>query len=371
MIAKIALDHRALESPPQPELGDRASARRLAETILTFGRIMRTGEKDLAEFEQAVRALSNHLGVDFWGPVLRAMNDQGLPVCRLEPQMSKSTGDLCADGTMLELEGLVDLIVAGERAQRSPNLSSDQIVALYERDGFTRLHDSLEVALPDAIDQCSTVVRLKKLREAGVIKAQTNREAIREFCAPLAEASTEVNVFDRYLFSGLKKWRRRWGQWEQQDPSAPYLLWLLNSLDKHLPSSAVINLFGLTGEAVDRSKPPGVRTQYTIGDIGACLKGLERWNRPEKLNVFLVDRLDHDRHLRFSCGHAIKADAGFDRLKFDNKGLLTVDFTYGHVDDLQTLNTRVEKEDEARRLGDQWTLASKRKGFRKVPPNNR
>ena len=89
--------------------------------------------------------------------------------------------------------------------------------------------------------------------------------AFHPFKQPFTRVSSEVNIFDRFLFSGLIKRRGFNG-------SDSLLRWLLRSLDRDLPPDAVVNLFARSGDRVARENHDQTAMPYSVADISAAVK---------------------------------------------------------------------------------------------------
>lgn len=343
MIGNVAIDSRALRvAPTSPDM---RAQKRLAATILEYGRVGLTGAKDRQELIAAMRTQAQSIGIDFWGPLVRAMESQGVGVFEAEPPQPASTGDYCHVGRYDELSELVQLVVVSDVDSDTASLDGDQAAALHGMDGITRVNQRLELALADAVDQSAMIAKVKELRRESVIPRGTSAGDIwARYFRPLAKASTEVNIFDRYLFSGLAK-----------SEGAPYLTWMLNELNNELPPNATINIYALTGEKLATTSQRANQKAYQIADIAVELQKVGAWAPERPIRVLLADRLDHDRHIRFSSGHAVMSQAGFDRLSLKN-GALRDPFGYAYVPPGASLDRRSVVEAAARKSATQWRL---------------
>ena len=356
MIARCAIDPSAIDAGGTGPAARNQSSR-LTRNILDFGVLSLGCEKDGQELTQAADRAQAELGIDFWNPLLRDLSMRG-GIAYAEPQRDQSTHDCCVAGDLEALSGWADLAIIAGEPPRMPNLDDHLEEALYNLDGFAQVTEAFELTTPDGFDECETISKLRELRRETVIEALTTRDEIwANFFAPLARVSTEVNIFDRYFLSGLSF----------RPPRVDYLLWLLNSLDRDLPKKASINIYAYTGKKLaGDSKRPGAH-DYRIDEIAEALRQLHKWNRPQQLNLYLAAKLDHDRHIRFSCGHAIMSQGGFDHLRFNADNRLTEEFSYAHVPPGPSLDKRAHKEEEAKGGGEHWVLKSKKGGFEEGP----
>ena len=176
----------------------------------------------------------------------------------------------------------------------------------------------------------------------------------------LARVSTEVNIFDRYLFSGLITTKDRPGT------DVNYLQWFLNSLDRDLPKTATINLFACTGQKLANDSRGETAQPYTIDDIATALRGLDRWDRPGRLHLHLWDHLAGDRSppsLRTrTCDQAPpsrlrSAEVLLRKVKLEKK------FRYSFVPKGPSLTDLSDVEGAARKFGSHWVHLSKEDGF--------
>ncbi|MFD1506072.1 hypothetical protein FE374_18285 [Georgenia yuyongxinii] len=360
MITRIAFDALALQPATGGALEQRLQSRRLAETVREFGLLSLLGEHDARELLTVLERLAESLGYDFWRPLIRALANGGPDVLRACPPNHASTRELLKSGDLDGLRSNADLVVVNSTGGPVSGLTGAQITSLYELAGFADAGGNLELALANAADQCNTVTSIKRLRSETVIPRGTPSTTLWEtYFSPLARVSSEVNIFDRYLFSGLHRTGRQ---------RADYLLWLLNALDRNLPQAASVNLFACSGQEVLRKSTRSHPTNpYTVHDISATLRHLDLWNRPGRLHLYLFDDLHHDRHIRFGCGSAVMPQQGFDQLSFP-RGTLAKNFSYTFVSGGQSLSARADEEARARRSGRHWVLRSKRGGFEAVAP---
>lgn len=357
MITRIALDSRALNHGPGNPLDQRLQSQRLAETIRDYGLLSLLGAHDAADLKTVLGELAASLGYDFWRPLLRSLTDGGQGILTATPASEQSTHDLCQQGDLDRLRAIADLVVIDGHGAPIPGLSPTQVASLYESSGYVDGGGGPELALATAADQCSSVQSVKRLRRETVIPKGTSDSVLwSTYFSSLARVSTEVNIFDRYLFSGLV----RTGSRPLTD--VQYLQWFLNSLDRDLPSRATVNLFAWTGQKVAKTHRDKSAQPYTVDDIAGAIGGLERWNWPDRLHLYLWDGLHHDRHVRFSSGHAIMPQQGLDQFKF-REGQLAKNFSYSFVPSGPSLTARAHEEARARAGGVHWVHKSEKHGF--------
>lgn len=343
MIRRFSIDARALEVEPEDGLRARVQNKRLAECIREYGSIKVLGVRDAEELRTAMRSQSNALGYDFWRPLMVALSSSGFDADSRGAHDSASTRESCERGQFDRLEQATDVVVVDGASASTAGLTDYEAFALYETEGHTRHGSRLELAVAGAVDQTETVQWLRRLRSETIIPAGTHRDDVwSEYLGALAQSSSEVNIYDKFLFSGLI-------HRENNQPSTEYLNWLLRNLDRALPRRASINLYALTGRRVARDNRDPSARPYTTGTIAKAIRGLKGFDRDGRLRVVLWDGLDHDRHIRFSSGHALMAQAGFDHLKFDpGSGTLTNPFSYAYVARGYSLDERARLEVQAR-----------------------
>lgn len=372
MIGRFAIDAHALGLPDGGSLGARLEHKRLAECILEFGLLRALGPKDRKDLHIAMKGLADQLGYDFWTPLILAIDSVGAggpqaaqPSDRSVPDPpDRSVHDYVVASELEELQPLIDLVILGASGQRAPGLAPEIEQALYDDHGCASFAKGPELALTSAVDQSETVNRLKAIhRETMIPEGTLDTEIWDTYFRPLAQASTEVNIFDRYLFSGLIRTKQR------RRTDVRYLQWFFNSLDRDLPSRATVNLFAFTGQKVaDTNRDPNARP-YSVVDIAEVIRGLDRWDRPGRLHLYLWDGLHHDRHLRFSSGHVIMPQQGLDQLQFP-EGQLAKKFSYSFVPSGPSLTARVDEESRARAKGKHWKHKSKKNGFAGAVPTD-
>ena len=355
MIGRFAIDADALGLPNGGSLGARLEHKRLAECVLEYGLLGVLGPEDAKDLCAAMGGLADQLGYDFWRPLMRAIDSSGPGVFRAQPPHDMSLHDYTLAGDLEQLQTVVDLLVLGA-SDRAPGLTPTVARALYDDHGHASFANGPEVALSSAVDQSETVHRLKALHRETIIPAGTLRSTIWDtYFRPLARVSTEVNIFDRFLFSGLVKTSKFNG-----NPSL--LTWLLDSLDRDLPRNATVNLFARSGDRVAGENHDKTAQPYSVGDISDAVKKSRRWKRNGRLHLYIDDALHHDRHVRFSCGHAIMPQGGFDQLRF-KEGALLKPFSYAYVPPGDGLNRRADEEAKARGRGIHYVHRSKDEGF--------
>ena len=355
MIGRFAIDADALRLPDGAGLGARLEHKRLAETVLECGLLGVLGPTDADALGGALKRLADQLGYDFWRPLMRAIDSAGSGVFRADPPHGRSVHDYTMAGELEQLQPVIDLLVLGSAGDRAPGLAPTIERALYDDHGCASFAEGPEVALSSAIDQSETVHRLKALHRETVIPAGVLRNAVWDtYFRPLARVSSEVNIFDRFLFSGLIKRRGFNG-------SDSLLRWLLRSLDRDLPPDAVVNLFARSGDRVARENHDQTAMPYSVADISAAVKR-SGWQRDGQLHLYIDDALHHDRHLRFSCGHAIMPQGGLDQLRFRD-GALVKPFSYAYVPPGDGLNRRADEEAKARSRGIHYVHRSNDDGF--------
>lgn len=359
MIGRFAVDPRALTGTGETGHALRNQNSRLARTIMEFGVLNLMGERDQRELVEALREQINALGYDFWTKVLRALASEGPGVMWATPPRQKSTRDYLESGKLDELRGLVELVIVDGDHSRVPGLDASLADSLYDTAGYANVDNSLELVLPSAVDECRTLYSLREMRKETVIQpGVSNGDLWASYFSPLARTSTRVDLFDKFFFSGLMPRR-----------SLDYLLWILNSLDRDLPPTAEVNIYAYSGQQVARESKDRSARAFDIADIAKALRQLSRWNRPGRLNVFLCERMDHDRHMRFNCGHAFMSQAGFDHLRFDGDRRLRNRFSYAYVAPGKSLETRIAVENDVRNLvrqrrqASRWVLKSKKGGL--------
>lgn len=364
MIGAVAIDSQALTRNDGDARAFRIQNQRLSSFLSMYATLTVLGEQDARELIGALRAQADDLGYDFWGSLLRAIELGGTGVHRIRPQLPKSTREYGETGLPVELTKLVDLLVIGEPTiADSWGLTEAQDRTIKEY-GFTRVDATLELTVPASIDQCSTAMDLEALRNEVTKPAGASREKTwSQIFRPLVGVSTEVNIFDRYMFSGLLELNV---SGRRKKRGIDHLIWILNRLDEELPKTAEVNLFALVGEPVARDNRDPTAKAYEVGDIAAALGRLEAWNRPGALHLYLATFLDHERHMRFNNA-AVKLTAGLDRFAADHNGLLRRPLEYAYVGPGESLDSRVKFEGAARDTAQHWVLRSKKGGFEQAP----
>lgn len=373
MIGRFALDPRALASPEDAGSEARGPSflnqnRRLARTIRDFGLLNVMGNQDKEDLNTAILAQAVTLGYDVWSLLLAALDEeQGQGVLWAEPRRERSTRDYCESGDLDELRRCVDVVVVDDGSRsRVPRIDSHLAEALYDIDGFVQVSEGFELVVPGAIDECETINSIRGRRRETVIPKRTTREEIwTNYFRPFARVSKEVHIFDRYLFAGLMPSQPKTPGGPPDKPlGINHVLWLLNSLDRDLRSDATIHIYAYTGKKLAEVNKLDPAEAFTMKRVAEILGGLKKWNRPRQLNLYLSDsNINHDRHIRFSCGHALMLQAGFDRFRWDP---LSAAVGYAHVPPGESVDARQRAESAAKQAAQHWVLKSTDNGFEEV-----
>lgn len=151
------------------------------------------------------------------------------------------------------------------------------------------------------------------LAESRLPLGATRKEYWDGVLGPLAKASREIAIFDRYLFSELT--RRSQMPPSPTDPNEA-LVWILRMLDNHCKDGIVVRLFSATA---DNGQHP-VSVRHAAQLLRAA------WARTSSGSIARVEivmgpwkqrgqKMPHDRHIRFGENRAISLPAGLDMLK--------------------------------------------------------
>lgn len=312
MITNLAIDAGALgiRNIPSPE--SRGTSRRLADTVATYGVLHFLSQEDSEGFRRAAKAQAQALGYDFWSPVLKALDSLGrLP----DPRDSNATSlqKRLLAGDFDYLKDLLDLVVVGD-STKVTGLNRDLERDLYETTGSAIHESGVELTLASTIDHTRTIERLMLRRtEPAIPKGMTADDAWAQYFKPFTRISSFVTVSDRYLFSSLVSYSggRR---------SNAYLEWLFNSLVRDLPTKSAIKVIAMTGESLTRDKR-GAKP-YTEGEVISFLESALGHRTDLTISLYLTQKMEHDRYIRFGCKNAVAPTSGFDKFEFDSDGAL-------------------------------------------------
>ncbi len=200
--------------------------------------------------------------------------------------------------------------------------------------GLSEPFPGLEVGVPGSVSESKLYQQRAGLLEKGSFPEGVSRDAVwLNLFAPFAAVSTEIVIFDKYLFSRLAE--RPWDE---------HVGWMLKSLDAHAKQGASVRLVGARGL-------PGQYGNESISSNADTAEDMLRASLPDHFNrlgsveLLLAEsvkaaHMHHDRHIRFSAGAAFEIPSGFDRLCHQNvrEGF---GFTYRWTpDSLRTLEER-------------------------------
>lgn len=176
--------------------------------------------------------------------------------------------------------------------------------------GITEAFPGLEVSVPGSISESKLYRQRADLLETGSFAPGIARDTVwLTLFAPFAAVSSEIVLFDKYLFSKLAE--RPWDE---------HVGWILKSLDKHARQGASVKLIGargLPGQYGSESVPsdPDAAEQMLKDTLP------DRFERLGSVEILLAEsvkatHMHHDRHVRFSSGAAFEIPSGFDRLAY-------------------------------------------------------
>lgn len=292
MIARIAIDARAMADIAD-QIPRHAKRRHdeLTKFLRDHGVIVFTSKGDL---DALVAALKASPFARLWLTTLKELRDSGRFQTRFTP------GWNLAEQASLRLpeymQERIDLLVIPELLANHKDFDSL---------GYCTLETGTPIAvLTDSLPQTPIASRISSLRERGHFPYGASREDVwHRVLEPLAVYSREVTVLDRYLLARIHD-RRELG----------HVQWLLEKLTDTVPKGARIRVLAEHKSAGYRNSDP--RTPYrdffnhlslppqVEVQVAVCPWGGKNGKGP------------HDRHIRFSSGSAISANAGFDRLRY-------------------------------------------------------
>lgn len=305
MIARIAIDSRSivelLEQAPRNVIGRHGE---LTEVLRDHGVLLFTCQQDTEELKSAIAKQPMDVRL-LWIETLKVLSGSGRwrPS---RPALQKATSGLFDSGTYpRELRSQVDLVVVGMEVAEAVG---------FEQAGFGVLSSGLELVMPDVVQHCRTIQQIRDLQRLGNFPAGTARGSIWPLLfGPLAGASSEATILDRYLMKGLA---------DYQGCPGDHVTWLLKNLDESASGQVHVRLLAEIPEPSRRGARSGLGTPSTAEFEQRLRTWLSRLHLAKvDLRIVLApwsisnERGPHDRHLRFSCGSAVGVEEGFDRLK--------------------------------------------------------
>jgi hypothetical protein len=209
-----------------------------------------------------------------------------------------------------ELRQTLDLIVLGKDA------AAEQSVP--EQSGCQQRPGEPEVSVADSVDLCRTISAIRAMRKSGNFPEGTPRDDIwdRVF-APLAVLSDEATILDRFFLTSYLLTENH-----GKDRRIGHVEWFIRSLDRTLLPGSTARILGewpatlsedQVRDLLDERLAPLVGSGH-IARIQIVLAAA--WDKQETGRRAPGSRYGaHNRHLRFSCGMAVKTEEGFDRFK--------------------------------------------------------
>ena len=200
--------------------------------------------------------------------------------------------------------------------------------------GMTEAFPGLEVGVAGSISESKLYRQRSDLLEKGSFPEGVSRDTVwLNLFAPFAAVSSEVVIFDKYLFSRLTE--RPWDE---------HVGWMLKNLERHAKQGASVKLIGsrgLPGQYGNESIPSNADAAEEV--LRNSLPN--HFDRLGSVELLLAEsvkasHMHHDRHIRFSAGAGFEIPSGFDRLSYQNvrEGF---GFTYRWApDSLRTLEER-------------------------------
>lgn len=226
------------------------------------------------------------------------------------------------------------------------------ILSLVSEPDFSRLfpedtnvhmiNETVEITTAASLSKSRQFERLESLREDGTFPAGTHREDVWDtLFKPLTQVSKQITIFDRYLYNRL---------WERADPrgdTPEHLIWLLQHINEDIPSNGEVILIGEAGKHPKRSSDLPADPQRILDYLSESIRNQFDRIGAVELNVYSGrEKMHHDRHIRFSTGHAFELPSGFDRFATLKLGD-SVSFSYRYSSN--SINELVRRESAARK----------------------
>lgn len=241
-------------------------------------------------------------------------------------------------------------VVNGRQASDLKQLAP--IISLVSGSDFERLfpedsnihtiNNAVEITTAASLSASQQYAQLESLREDGAFPEGTYREVVWDsLFKPLVQVSRQITILDRYLYARL---------WERDDAyrGAPeHLFWLLENINDTIPAGGEVVLIGAAGKYPKRSSDLPDDPQRILDYLSNTIQNQFDRIGTIELNVHSGQgRMHHDRHIRFSTGHAFEVPPGFDRFA-KSKLSESVSFSYRHS--RNSIQELMERESAARK----------------------
>ncbi|MDO5676808.1 MAG: hypothetical protein Q4G35_04790 [Propionibacteriaceae bacterium] len=293
VILQTAIDARALgELLDQSPRMRMALHRILTNLLLQHSQLVWSDQADTNELVQALRRQADPDVGRLWAETLKALERSGR-MRTLRPGLDLTTGQACdSDPLASELADALDLVVVSSSVLDKKGLGAT---------GYGQMPGEPELAALEAVDSCDSVRKVRALHAGGGFPSGTDRETVwRTVMLPLARASREVTLFDRYLLE-------RFGQGSYR---ANHVSWLIERLDQACAPNSTVRLLCALNDSHERGT---IGSDFEREVIRAPLKNMTVKLVMAPWKAGHGDRGAHNRHLRFSCGMGLAIEEGFDR----------------------------------------------------------
>lgn len=287
----------------------------IAEFLAAHGLLVMSNPKEILDLVKLATA-SPTIGLgarQTWSVVIQELRKQGR-IQVLDPGSPHSLAEITTSGQLCQTW-------TGNEAPTIAMVPDALLRQIFPATAGTVRDPSTGVVLANPSDflESLPVQGLKTLLEESRLPLGTTRKSYWDgVLGPLAKASKEITIFDRYLFSELVR--------RSQLPPSPTepneaLVWILRLMDTHGNSGLVVRL--LAGTA---AVPQSGNAQQPVSAQQAAQLLRSAWNRASGGAIARVEvimgpwyqggmPMPHDRHVRFGGNRAISVPAGFDRLK--------------------------------------------------------
>lgn len=268
-----------------------------------------------------------------WIELLVRLNKSGR-FTTAAPSVIESWSDLTDDHKVSGLEQFAPILSL---------ISGTDFKRLFPDDpSIHTVNDTVEITTAASLSMSRQYAKLESLREDGAFRAGTCREDVwAALLKPLVQVSRHITIFDRFFYARI---------WERDDPfrgSPEHLIWLLERINDTIPAGGEVVLIGEAGKHPKRALALPNNPQQILDYVGDAIR--EQFDRigSIELNVYSGQaKMHHDRHIRFSTGHAIEIPPGFDR--FAKPELYeSVSFTYRHSNN--SIQELIARESAARK----------------------
>ena len=327
MLARVGVDSDALLDFKGPSRASLTAQRAMATALEGLGVLEARNSDDLVELFDAINDLSPDAQT-LWIKTLTALDG----VNRIHRGNEANTSREVARKAPLppDLVRSVDVLVVSEASGEAQGVPTFP--------GHMTRSGEPELTYLDSFAHSAAADAVRALRDRGNFPQGSSRHDIWDaVLQPLAQISVEATLLDRFFLT---------------KPSGDHAKWLITNLDRSLRDGAHLRILGEWDASWTEQQARDVAHKRVAPHVGSGrIASVEvilaaAWDRsgPTSRRPRNAPYGPHNRHLRFSCGMAVTAVEGFDRLR--QRTVEGVDgFTWGLVSSADRLGDLGRSED--------------------------